>query len=78
MTRAAIRELEQNGYYRSHPNDRVALSQVPEARPWPWSTELFRVQREIVQPRLELAVLADRPARRVLDEARELVARSAG
>ncbi|HVJ14006.1 MAG TPA: extracellular solute-binding protein [Polyangiaceae bacterium] len=78
LTRSAIGELERSGYYDKHPNDRVALSQLPDARPWPWSSELFRVQREIVQPRLELAVLADKPARQVLDEARALAARSAG
>ncbi|HEV8245717.1 MAG TPA: ABC transporter substrate-binding protein [Polyangiaceae bacterium] len=78
VTQAAIAKLETSGYYAKHPNDRVALSQLPDARPWPWSTELFRVQREIVQPKLELSVLTDRPAREVLDEARALLQRSAG
>jgi sn-glycerol 3-phosphate transport system substrate-binding protein len=75
VTQRAIQDLEHSGYYDAHPNDRVALSQLPDARPWPWSTELFRVQREIVQPRLEQAVLLNRPARDVLAEARALAAR---
>ncbi len=78
VTLPAIVELKARGYYDQHPNDFVALAQLPDARPWPWSTELFRLQREIVQPKLELAVLADRPARAVLDEARKLAERSAG
>jgi sn-glycerol 3-phosphate transport system substrate-binding protein len=78
VTRPAVTELERTGYYEKHPNDRVAFAQLEHARPWPWSTELFRVQREIVQPRLELAVLSDRPAREVLDGARSLAARSSG
>jgi sn-glycerol 3-phosphate transport system substrate-binding protein len=78
VTRPAVTELERSGYYRKHPNDRVALDQLAHARPWPWSTELFRIQREIVQPRLELAVLSDRPAREVLNGARALAARSSG
>jgi len=65
-----LRELEQSGYYASHPNDRVAVDQLAHAAPWPWSTELFRVQREAVQPRLEEAVLAPRDAAAALAEAR--------
>jgi sn-glycerol 3-phosphate transport system substrate-binding protein len=72
VTRKAIAALERRGYYREHPNDRVALDQLEHARPLPWSRELFRIQREVVQPNLELAVLSDRPAREVLGRARAL------
>ncbi len=78
VTLGAIRELKARHYYDQHANDFVALAQLPDARPWPWSTELFRLQREIVQPRLELAVLAGRPAREVLQEARALAQGSSG
>lgn len=71
VTRTAIERMESSGYYAAHPNDRVAVDQLAVARPWPWSRHLFRIQREIVQPRLEQAVLADRDARTVLAEARE-------
>jgi sn-glycerol 3-phosphate transport system substrate-binding protein len=57
VTRSAIARLEHEGYYRKHPNDRVAVDQLAVAFPWPWSVDLFRLQREIVQPRLERAVL---------------------
>jgi sn-glycerol 3-phosphate transport system substrate-binding protein len=72
VTHTAVRVLEQRGYYAAHPNDRVALEQLSVAEPWPWSVDLFRIQREIVQPRLESAVIARRDARTVLNEARAL------
>lgn len=71
-THGAVRLLENRGFYREHPNDRVAVDQLPAVRPWPWSKNLFRLEREIVQPRLEAAVLGGRDARSVLDEARTL------
>lgn len=50
---AGLRKLEASGYYTAHGNDRVALTQLADVTPWPWLPELFRLQREIVQPRLE-------------------------
>lgn len=65
-----LAELAASGYYREHPNDRVAVDQLADAFAWPFQPSLFRVQREAVQPRLEEAVLARRDARKALDEAR--------
>jgi sn-glycerol 3-phosphate transport system substrate-binding protein len=45
--------------------------------PWPWAPALFRVERDVVEPRLEDAVLTGRDARAVLDEARADAARPA-
>jgi sn-glycerol 3-phosphate transport system substrate-binding protein len=70
VSRPGLAELERSGYYAAHPNDRVAVDQLAHAAPWPWSTELFRIQREAVQPRLEEAVLAPRDAAEALAEAR--------
>lgn len=75
VTRGGVEQLERTGYYAKHPNDRVALDQLEVALPWPWSTELFRVQREIVQPRLESAVLAQGSAAELLAEARSIARR---
>lgn len=72
VSRAGLRLLEDQGYYASHPNDRVAVDQLAYAVPWPWSTELFRVQREIIQPRLESIIVSDADPRAMLDEARRL------
>jgi len=76
VTRRAIRWLEREGYYAKHPNDRVAVDQLSVAQPWPWSTDLFRIDREIVQPRLEAAVLSGSDAQTLMDQARVEAARS--
>lgn len=76
VTRRAIRRLEREGYYAKHPNDRVAVDQLSVAQPWPWSTELFRIDREVVQPRLEAAVLSGKDAQALMDQARLEAARS--
>lgn len=76
VTRSAIQQLEHDGYYRKHPNDRVAVDQLEVAQPWPWSTELFRIQREIVQPRLEACVLSNEDAQRLMNQARQEAKRS--
>ena len=72
-THSAVRRLEQEGHYAAHPNDRVAYDQLRYARPWPWSPELFRIQREVVQPRLEAAVVTNANARELMQRARREV-----
>jgi sn-glycerol 3-phosphate transport system substrate-binding protein len=74
VSRAGLARLEADGYYQRHPNDRVTIDQLASVRPWPWAAELFRVQREVVQPRLEEVVLRNRDARAALDEARRSAA----
>lgn len=70
VTRSAIEELRAEGYYAAHPNDRIALEQLEAVEPWPWSPTLFRVQREIVDPLLEDAVITGRSAADALATAR--------
>jgi sn-glycerol 3-phosphate transport system substrate-binding protein len=70
VSRAGIAALTASGHYAAHPNDKVALDQLAVAEPWPWSPDVFRIEREAVQPRLEEAVLSGRDARVMLDEAR--------
>ena len=72
MCNAAVRELELEGYYRENPNARAAYDQLEFAEPWPWSEELFRIQREILQPRLESAVIVGTQAQTLMAEARRL------
>ena len=76
VTTEAARLLESSGFYARHPNYRVALEQLSVAQPWPWSKGLFRIQREVVQPRLEAAVLQKLEPRRAMLEARRLAAES--
>jgi sn-glycerol 3-phosphate transport system substrate-binding protein len=68
VTLPAVERLKP--WYARHPNDRVAYDQLADATPWPWSKELFRIDRDIVEPRLEDAVLSGRDARDLLEEAR--------
>jgi sn-glycerol 3-phosphate transport system substrate-binding protein len=70
VTRPAVDRLDARGWYTNHPNDRVAYDQLGAVAPWPWVPELFRVERDVVQPRLEEAVLARRDAHEVMNEAR--------
>jgi sn-glycerol 3-phosphate transport system substrate-binding protein len=78
VTRRAIEALERDGYYDRHPNDRVAYDQLDVALPWPWSPWLIRIQREVVQPRLERAVLSRGAAAPLLEEARQLARKAVG
>jgi sn-glycerol 3-phosphate transport system substrate-binding protein len=70
VTRPAVQRLIERGWYAGHPNDRVAYDQLADVAPWPWVPDLFRVERDIVEPRLEEAVLTGRDAHELMDEAR--------
>jgi sn-glycerol 3-phosphate transport system substrate-binding protein len=71
VTTTAVDRLVARGWYARHPNDRVAYDQLANVEPWPWAPELFRVERDIVEPRLEEAVLTGSDAHDVLQEARD-------
>jgi sn-glycerol 3-phosphate transport system substrate-binding protein len=70
ITRSAVERLDAMGWYRQHANDRVAYDQLAAVDPWPWAPDLFRVERDVVEPRLEDAVLTGRDAAEVMAEAR--------
>ena len=74
-TGAAVERLTGSGWYRKHANDRVAYEQLAAASPWPWAPDLFRIERDVVEPRLEEAVLTGRDAAELLAEARDEAAR---
>jgi sn-glycerol 3-phosphate transport system substrate-binding protein len=75
VTGSAVERLIERGWYGQHPNDRVAYDQLGAVEPWPWLPELFRIERDVVEPRLEEAVLTRRDAHALMDEARQDVAR---
>jgi len=77
VTRPAVERLVERGWYARHPNDRVAYDQLDAVAPWPWAPELFRVERDVVEPRLEQGVLEASDARALMDEAREEAGRPA-
>jgi sn-glycerol 3-phosphate transport system substrate-binding protein len=75
ITTPAVERMRADGFFAKHPNDEVAQAQLANVEPWPWEPLLFRIERDIVDPRLEEAVLLDRDAASVLNEARTLAAR---
>lgn len=75
VTVPATEKMRAEGFFEKHPNDEVAQKQLAAVEPWPWEPLLFRIERDIVDPRLEEAVLLDRDPGRALEEARALAAR---
>jgi sn-glycerol 3-phosphate transport system substrate-binding protein len=75
ITIPATEKMRADGFFAEHPNDDVAQAQLASVDPWPWEPMLFRIERDIVDPRLEEAVITRRDARVMLDEARVLAAR---
>ncbi len=75
ITVPAATRMRAEGFFAAHPNDEIAQRQLASVDPWPWEPMLFRIERDIVDPRLEEAVLLDRDASAVLAEARALAAR---
>ncbi len=75
ITENAAARMRAEGFFAKHPNDDVAQAQLSSVEPWPWEPMLFRIERDIVDPRLEEAVLLDRDAATVLGEARALAER---
>jgi hypothetical protein len=71
VTEPAIRRLEETGWYAKHPNDLVAYAQLADVDPWPWAETLFRIQRDVVEPRLEGAVFSNRDPELVMKDARD-------
>jgi sn-glycerol 3-phosphate transport system substrate-binding protein len=74
-TTAAVAKMRADGFYAKHRNDEVAQAQLASVEPWPWEPMLFRIQRDIIDPKLEEAVLLDRDPRAILDHARALASR---
>lgn len=69
VNREGVARLEADGFYDRKPSDRVAVDQLPVTTGWPWSRSLLRIQREILQPALEDAILGGRATRDVLADA---------
>lgn len=74
----AIDSLRASGYYGRHPNDAVAVDQLASVDPWPWAPSLFRIQRDVVEPRLEDAVFRNSSPRDVFADARVRARKAAG
>ncbi len=75
ITETAVAKMRADGFFAKHPNDDVAQAQLANVDPWPWEPMLFRIERDIVDPRLEEAVLLDKDPSVVLEHARVLASR---
>jgi sn-glycerol 3-phosphate transport system substrate-binding protein len=75
ITVPAVERMRQDGFFAKHPNDEVAQKQLAAVTPWPWEPLLFRIERDIVEPRLEEAVLLERDAKTMLEQALAVAAR---
>ena len=75
ITTTAVDRMRADGFFVKHPNDAIAQAQLANVEPWPWEPLLFRIERDIVDPRLEEAVLLDRDAASMLGRARVLASR---
>ena len=47
VTSPAVERMIERGWYKHHPNDRVAYDQLAHVDPWPWAPDLFRVERQL-------------------------------
>lgn len=54
---SAINSPAMQSFYKDNPNYKVALDQLKHAQKFPFSPALFEIQREVIQPNLEAAVL---------------------
>lgn len=75
ITTTATEKMRADGFFAKHPNDEIAQQQLTNVEPWPWEAMLFRIERDIVDPRLEEAVLLDRDASTILADARAIAGR---
>jgi len=75
VTDASVARLRDGGFFAKHPNDTVAQRDLANVLAWPWAPNLFRSQRDVLEPRLEEAVMKGRNAGALLREARELARR---
>ncbi len=75
VTRGGVDLLTARGFFEKHPNDHVTQLQLSSVMPWPWSPELFRIQREVVQPRLEAAVVSSDSIGAMMLEAQRVASR---
>ncbi len=75
ITTTATERMRGEGFFAKHPNDDVAQQQLASVEPWPWEPMLFRIERDVVDPRLEEAVLLDRDPVKLLAEARAIASR---
>ena len=66
---SAINSPVMQSFYKDNPNYKVALDQLKHAQKFPFSPALFEIQREVIQPNLEAAVLGMKTSADVMSAA---------
>ena len=54
---SAVNSPEMQAFYRQNPNYKTAIDQHRTAQRFPYTPALIEIQREVIQPNLEAAVL---------------------
>jgi len=63
---SAIASPEMQAFYKEHPNYKTAIDQLRTAQRFPFSPGLIEIQREVIQPNLEAAVLGIKTAAEIM------------
>jgi sn-glycerol 3-phosphate transport system substrate-binding protein len=68
---SAVNSPAMQSFYKDNPNYKVALDQLKTAQRFPFSPALFDIQREVIQPNLEAAVLGTKTSAEIMATAEQ-------
>lgn len=66
IRQSAINGPEMQAFYKENPNYKTAIDQLRTAQKFPFSPALIEIQREVIQPNLEAAVLGMKTAAEIM------------
>ena len=66
---SAVNSPEMQAFYRQNPNYKTAIDQLKTAQRFPYTPALIEIQREVIQPNLEAAVLGIKTAAEIMQAA---------
>jgi sn-glycerol 3-phosphate transport system substrate-binding protein len=66
---SAVNSPEMQAFYRQNPNYKTAIDQLKTAQRFPYTPALIEIQREVIQPNLEAAVLGIKTATEIMQAA---------
>jgi sn-glycerol 3-phosphate transport system substrate-binding protein len=66
---SAVNSPEMQAFYKQNPNYKTAIDQLRTAQRFPYTPALIEIQREVIQPNLEAAVLGIKTAAEIMQAA---------
>ena len=66
---SAVNSPEMQDFYKQNPNYKTAIDQLRTAQRFPFSPGLIEIQREVIQPNLEAAVLGIKTSAEIMQAA---------